>query len=82
MGFGQQQSYCGKGLKGYQCSDDCVKEVVSDVFEDVDYVDVENIEVQVQNGEVILIGIVFDCGQKCCVEECVEYLCGVKDVYN
>lgn len=81
MGSGQQ-GYRGKGPKGYQRSDDRIKEAVSDALEDADHVDAENIEVQVQNGEVTLTGTVSDRVQKRRAEECVEHLRGVKDVHN
>lgn len=81
MGSGQQ-GYRGRGPKGYQRSDDRIKEAVSDALEDADHVDAENIDVQVQNGEVTLTGTVSDRVQKRRAEECVEHLRGVKDVHN
>lgn len=75
-------SHRGKGPKGYQRSDDRVREQANDALEDEHGVDASDIEVQVQNGEVTLTGTVSDRQQKRRAEECVEHLRGVRDVHN
>lgn len=81
-GLGQGQSHRGKGPKGYQRSDERIKEEVSDALHDDHYVDASEIEVQVQGGEVTLTGTVSDRQQKRHAEDCVERVRGVKDVHN
>ncbi|SMB95920.1 BON domain-containing protein [Deinococcus hopiensis] len=89
-GYGQQSgqsdfstgSHRGKGPKGYQRSDDRVREMVSDALEDDHYLDASNIEVQVQGGEVTLMGTVTDRQQKRRAEDCLEGIRGVRDVHN
>ncbi|GGO38248.1 BON domain-containing protein [Deinococcus humi] len=84
MGSGQSGavSHRGKGPKGYQRSDERLKEMVSDVLEDEHGVDASDIEVQVQNGEVTLTGTVQDRSQKRRAEDCAESVRGIKDVHN
>lgn len=79
MGMG---SHRGKGPKGYQRSDDRIREEVSDALQDAHDVDASNIEVQVQNGEVTLTGMVDDRQQKRRAEDCAERVRGVHDVQN
>ncbi|TDE84916.1 BON domain-containing protein [Deinococcus sp. S9] len=81
-GMGSGPSYRGKGPKGYQRSDDRIKEEVNEALEDEHGVDASDIEVQVQNGEVTLTGTVSDRNQKRLAEDCVERVRGVKDVHN
>ncbi|KEF33885.1 hypothetical protein RDMS_10040 [Deinococcus sp. RL] len=81
-GMGRSESYRGKGPKGYQRSDDRIREMVNDALEDDDYVDASDIEVQVQGGEVTLTGTVRDRQQKRRAEEVIEHLRGVRDVHN
>ncbi|GMA15217.1 hypothetical protein GCM10025871_15480 [Deinococcus metallilatus] len=76
------ESHRGKGPRGYQRSDDRIREQVNDALEDEHGVDASDIEVQVQNGEVTLTGTVNDRNQKRMAEDCVERVRGVKDVHN
>lgn len=78
----QDESYCGCGLKGYLCFDSCINEDVYDCLMDYLCLDVSDISVIVQDGEVILSGFVCCCGDKCVVEDCVELVMGVKNVQN
>lgn len=84
QGTGQPglQSHRGKGPKGYQRSDDRIREEVNDALEDEHGVDASDIEVQVQGGEVTLTGTVRDRQQKRWAEETVEHLRGVRDIHN
>lgn len=79
MGMGGHR---GRGPRGYQRSDDRIREMVNDALEDDDHVDASDIEVQVQGGEVTLTGTVGDRQQKRRAEEAIEHLRGVRDVHN
>lgn len=72
----------GKGPKGYQRSDERIREDVSEKLYEAHEVDASEIEVQVKNGEVTLSGTVSDRQQKRRAEEIVEQCTGVKDVQN
>lgn len=72
----------GKGPKGYQRSDDRIRESVCEALEHDAHVDATHIEVVVKNGEVILTGTVDDRRMKRDAEDCVHHLPGVKDVQN
>lgn len=84
MGSGQsdQVSHRGKGPKGYQRSDERLKEMVSEALEDEHGVDASDIEIRVENGEVTLTGTVRDRQQKRRAEDCAEGVRGIKDVHN
>lgn len=82
MGGGGMVSHRGKGPRGYQRSDDRLREMVSEALEDEHGVDASEIEVQVQNGEVTLTGTVNDRQQKRRAEDCAEQVRGVRDVHN
>ena len=74
--------HSGKGPKGYQRSDDRIREDVSEALSRHGDVDASEIEVNVQNGEVTLTGTVQDRQQKRLAEDVVADLSGVKDVHN
>ena len=76
------QSYAGVGPRGYQRSDERVREDVCDRLERDARIDASNIEVEVQNGMVTLKGNVDDRRFKRQAEEAIEHLAGVKDVQN
>ncbi|HEY1250680.1 MAG TPA: BON domain-containing protein [Thermoanaerobaculia bacterium] len=81
--FGRPRGrFAGKGPKGYQRSDDRVKEDVSDLLERNDELDASEIEVNVQSGEVTLEGTVNDRRSKRLAEDLIEDLPGVKQVHN
>jgi hypothetical protein len=95
-GYGQQPPYNptmqrgsdrefghrGKGPKGYTRSDERIRELVSEALADDDQVDASEIEVQVKNGEVILLGSVNARYMKRLAEDVVERVPGVHDVQN
>ncbi|WP_232337567.1 BON domain-containing protein [Deinococcus arboris] len=81
-GSGGQQSYRGRGPKGYTRSDDRIREAVNDALEDHHGLDASEIEVQVKDGEVTLTGTVSDRMQKRIAEDCLDGLRGVKDIHN
>lgn len=83
MGQNQMRGeHYGKGPKGYQRSDERIREDVSEKLYEAHDVDAGEIEVQVKNGEVTLTGTVSDRQQKRRAEEIVEQCTGVKDVQN
>lgn len=79
QGYGEHR---GRGPKGYQRSDDRIREDVSDRLSDDDSVDASEIEVSVSNCEVTLTGTVESREQKRRAEDCVESVSGVKNVQN
>jgi osmotically-inducible protein OsmY len=74
--------YAGRGPKGYQRSDQRLREEVSDRLMADDLVDASDIEVQVKNGEVTLTGSVGDRQAKRRAEDLAEQVMGVRDVMN
>lgn len=76
-----QRSFRGFGPKGYQRSDERLKEVVCEKLCDDDRVDASEISIEVQNGEVTLQGHVPERSMKYCVEELIEQ-CGVHEINN
>jgi hypothetical protein len=74
--------FTGKGPKGYQRSDDRIREDVSDVLERHGEIDASDIEVHVQSGEVTLAGTVHDRFAKRLAEDVIENLSGIKQVHN
>jgi len=78
----QSGQHSGKGPKGYQRSDDRIREEVSDRLTEHGDIDASELEVQVNNGEVTLSGFVDDRQQKRMAEDIAEQISGVKDVHN
>jgi osmotically-inducible protein OsmY len=74
--------FAGRGPKGYQRSDERLREEVSDRLMADDQIDASDIEVQVRQGEVTLTGTVDDRWAKRRAEDCAEQVMGVRDVMN
>lgn len=72
----------GRGPRGYQRSDDRIREDVSDRLSDDGRVDASDIEVTVSNGEVTLSGTVSSRDQKRRAEDIAEDVSAVKHVQN
>jgi hypothetical protein len=72
----------GRGPKGYQRSDDRIKEEVCELLTQHHEIDATDIEVEVRNGEVTLRGSVDDRQIKRMAEDLVEHCTGVRDVQN
>lgn len=70
----------GKGPKGYQRSDDRIKDDINDRLSDDPFVDASNIDVTVSNGEVMLTGTVFERSDKRRAEDIAESVSGVRNV--
>lgn len=84
QGWGSQQQgqYTGRGPKGYQRSDERIREEVCEELTRHPEIDASEIEVSVKNCEVTLKGTVESRQMKRTAEECIENLSGVKDVEN
>jgi osmotically-inducible protein OsmY len=72
----------GRGPKNYTRSDDRIKEDINDRLTDHDYLDASDIDVDVNNGEVVLSGKVNSRREKRIAEDVVEDISGVKNVEN
>jgi len=80
--FGRtNQSFVGKGPKGYARSDERIREEICELLS-VGYLDASDIEVVVVDGEVNLSGTVADRRTKRLAEEIVDSAQGVKDIEN
>lgn len=76
-----ERSYRGIGPKGYQRSDERLKEVVCERLCDDDRIDASEISLEVENGEVTVEGMVPRRAMKYCVEDVIEQ-CGVTEIHN
>jgi osmotically-inducible protein OsmY len=74
--------FSGRGPKGYQRSDERIREEVCDRLMADDWIDASDIEVTVEQGEVKLAGIVRDRQAKRRAEDVAEDVMGVRDVMN
>jgi hypothetical protein len=82
FGQGQGRGFSGRGPKGYQRSDERIKEQVSDRLMDDDDIDATDITVDVKNGEVTLTGTVSSREEKRAAEDAAERAPGVREVQN
>jgi osmotically-inducible protein OsmY len=78
----QDAQHRGKGPKGYVRTDERITEDVNEKLTDDGYVNANDIEVQVRNGDVILSGTVQSRQEKRRAEDIIERVSGVKDVEN
>ena len=74
--------HAGRGPRGYQRSDERIREDVCDILCGHGYIDASEIEVTVLNGEVTLIGVVRERPEKRMAEDAVEQVSGVREVHN
>jgi hypothetical protein len=72
----------GKGPKGYQRSDDRIREDVCDRLYEDGHVDASDIDVKVEGSEVVLSGSVRSREEKRRAEDVVENIMGVRHVEN
>ena len=79
---GMRGPFSGRGPKGYQRSDDRIREDICEVLMQHGEIDASEVEVEVQNGEVTLRGTVEDRRQKRLIEDVLEEVSGVRDVQN
>ncbi|HEY3523757.1 MAG TPA: BON domain-containing protein, partial [Candidatus Limnocylindrales bacterium] len=74
--------HTGAGPKGYQRSDERIREDVSERLQQSGGIDAHEIEVAVDGGVVSLKGTVPDRSMKRMAEDAVDSCSGVKDVHN
>ena len=79
---GMRGPFTGRGPKGYQRSDDRIREDICEVLMQHGEIDASEVEIEVQNGEVTLRGTVEDRRQKRLIEDVLEEVSGVRDVQN
>lgn len=70
------------GPKGYQRSDERIREDICERLAHARHVDVREVEVEVQGGVVRLTGNVRDRRQKYCIEDIVDDVFGVREIHN
>ncbi|MDR7124266.1 BON domain-containing protein [Pseudotabrizicola sp. 4114] len=78
----REQDHRGKGPRGYQRSDERIREDVSDRLSDDPRVDASEIDVTVEGGEVTLAGEVSSKYAKRYAEDCADAVSGVAHVQN
>jgi len=74
--------YVGRGPRGYQRSDERIREELNDRLTAHGYVDATDIECEVANGEVTLTGYVSSRRAKHMAEDVAGDIPGVRDVHN
>jgi hypothetical protein len=77
-----QGSFAGRGPKGYQRSDERIREEVSELLTRDPDVDPGDVEVTVTGGEVTLTGTVDSRHTKRRIEDLLEDISGVKELNN
>lgn len=75
-------AHAGRGPKGYQRSDDRIREDACEMLTRHPAIDASEIEIEVRGGEVTLKGTVDSRQAKRWAEEAIEDISGVKDVHN
>jgi osmotically-inducible protein OsmY len=78
----QRGVHKGKGPRSYRRADARIREDINDILTEDVYIDASEIEVQVENGEVVLSGTVDDKNIKRRVEDVLEGVSGVKHLEN
>jgi osmotically-inducible protein OsmY len=74
--------YVGKGPRGYQRSDERIREEINDRLTAHGWIDASDVECRVQNGEVTLTGHVDSREAKRTAEDIAEAIPGVREVNN
>lgn len=82
LGRWRRGPFFGRGPRGYQRSDERIREDVNDRLTAHGFIDATDIECRVQNGEVTLSGYVDSREAKRAAEDVVEEVPGVRDVHN
>ncbi|MBP0620587.1 BON domain-containing protein [Cupriavidus consociatus] len=70
------------GPKGYQRSDERIREEICERLAHARHVDVQDVEVDVEGGVVRLSGNVRDRREKYCIEDIADDVFGVREVHN
>lgn len=76
------ESFRGVGPKGYRRSDNRIREDICDFLTDHPQIDASDIEVEVNEGDVVLKGLAESRKMKRLAEELSEMVPGVRDVNN
>ena len=74
--------HTGRGPKGYQRTDERIREEINDRLTAHGLVDATDVEVRIQGGEVTLTGFVDSRDAKRAAEDCAEDVSGVREVHN
>ena len=74
--------YTGRGPKGYQRSDERIREELSDRLTAHGHIDATDVEVRVQGAEVTLVGFVDSRDAKRAAEDLADDVQGVREVHN
>ncbi len=82
VGTSAWQDYRGRGPRGYNRSDERIREDICDRLTDDSRIDASDVEVQVRNGEVTLAGHVRSRDEKRFAEDLTENISGVREVNN
>jgi hypothetical protein len=80
--FAGRESHRGRGPKGYQRSDERIREDINDALTDDEMLDASDIQVDVRDCEVTLSGTVLNRENKRRAEDLVEDISGVRHVQN
>lgn len=81
--FGEPSgAFRGRGPKGYQRSDERIREDIADRFTDDPSLDPTDVAIRVESGDVTLTGSVATRWQKHHAEDLAERVSGVRDVMN
>lgn len=78
----QGPSYAGRGPRGYQRTDERIREEVCDRLTDDPRIDASDVEVHMKGGELTLSGSVRTREEKRFTEDLVERISGVREVNN
>jgi hypothetical protein len=78
----QRGQFAGRGPKGYQRSDDRIREDVNEWLTRHPEIDASDIDVTVESCEVTLAGVVEDRRDKRLAEDIAESVPGVNEVHN
>jgi hypothetical protein len=79
---GEMRHFQGRGPKNYRRADERIRDDINDALTDDQFLDATNIEVEVKDGEVTLVGQVEDRQAKRRAEDLAETISGVKHLEN
>ena len=74
--------YAGRGPRGYQRSDERIREDICERMSECGELDASELEVRVSNAEVTLLGTVRDRQHKRLAEDLTDQVSGVREVHN
>jgi osmotically-inducible protein OsmY len=80
--YGERGRFAGRGPKGWQRSDERIRDDINERLTDHPDIDATEIQVQVNQAEVTLTGSVEERRAKRLAEDIAESVAGVKDVHN